>query len=68
MNRLLGIILLFAGAVFGAVLSYAGFAALKSGDRAGWLYLLAALLAFLLAWAPGRRLRSATHRQRTDSL
>lgn len=52
-------ILLFTGVLGGTMLLIAGFVAIDQGDRAGWYYVVAAVLAFALGLGPGRRLKRA---------
>lgn len=59
MNRRIRNILLFLGSAFGTALLIAGIGVLLKGDRSGWTYIVGAVLAFVLAFAPGRRLRDA---------
>lgn len=59
MNRRIRNVILFVGSFFGGILLVAGIVEIGRGDRAGWLYVLGALLAFALAFTPGRRLRDA---------
>lgn len=51
-------ILLFLGIAGGVGSAIAGFLAVMAGNPAGWLYLVLAVLLFILAIAPGRLLRN----------
>lgn len=57
--------MLFAGVLVGTLLLIAGLIELGDGQRSGWLYLLGAGAAFVLAAAPGRRLRDKALPPRT---
>lgn len=65
MNRRVRNTMLFAGALVGTLLLIAGLIELGDGQRSGWLYLLGAGAAFVLAAAPGRRLRDKALPPRT---
>ena len=49
--------MLFVGSLVGAALLILALVALGKGDRVGWYYLIGSVLGFVLAFAPGRRLR-----------
>ncbi|MFA6165624.1 MAG: hypothetical protein WC700_03340 [Gemmatimonadaceae bacterium] len=52
-------ILLFTGVLGGTMLLIVGLVAIQQGARGGWYYVAAAVGAFALALAPGRRLKDA---------
>ena len=57
MHRRIGNIVLFIGAFFGGVLLILGALEIGRGNRTGWLYVLGGVLAIVLGFVPGRRLR-----------
>lgn len=57
MHRRVRNTLLFAGSLFGTALLIGGVVALQRGERTGWTYIIGAVAAYALAFAPGRRLR-----------
>ena len=57
MHRRVRNTLLFGGTFIGTVLLVLGFVALERGEGTVWAYFVGAVLAFILAFAPGRRLR-----------
>ena len=60
-------ILLFVAAVFGTVFLVTGVVTIGRNDHAGWLYLVLALLCYILAAEPGRRIRDFLVRRRPDA-
>ena len=60
-------ILLFVAAVFGTVFLVTGVVTIGRSDRAGWLYLVLALLCYVLAVEPGRRIRDFLVGRRPDA-
>lgn len=59
-------ILLFLGIAGGVGSAIAGLLAVTAGNQAGWLYLLLAVLLFILAVGPGRILRNRASLKKPD--
>ena len=60
-------IILFVGAVLGTVFLVAGIVTIGHDVRAGVLYLILAILCYIFAAGPGRRLIDFVSRQRPDA-
>ena len=57
-------ILILAESIFGSVFIFFAAVTIRRDSRTGWLYLVVALLCFVLAGEPGRRLRDMAFRRR----
>lgn len=60
-------IVIFGEAFFGTVFLTFGVVTIGRDNRSGWLYLVVALLCFVLAAEPGRRLRDFAYRRRLQA-